>query len=237
MRRQIAYGARARRAVGRERERVQPARPAPHLSVPRVRRARPRAQARARPRPRRRAVRLGARARWSTRSARCESRRAGEVARSAPTGSATRSTTRGPTRAAATRSSRNYMAHHVGMSLVALTNALTGQLWQRRFHADPLVRVGGAAAARAHSAPARAPGAAGHRAPDEALPDPELERPVVREFDTPGHAAAARRAARPPAVHDHGQPLRRRVQPLRGPRGHALARRRHHATPPASSAT
>jgi cyclic beta-1,2-glucan synthetase len=33
-----------------------------------------------------------------------------------------------------------YMAHHVGMSLVALTNALQRQVWQRRFHADPLVR-------------------------------------------------------------------------------------------------
>lgn len=34
----------------------------------------------------------------------------------------------------------NYMAHHIGMSLVALTNALERQIWQRRFHADPLVR-------------------------------------------------------------------------------------------------
>ncbi|HEY5086520.1 MAG TPA: glucoamylase family protein, partial [Gemmatimonadaceae bacterium] len=33
-----------------------------------------------------------------------------------------------------------YMAHHIGMSLVALTNALQRQVWQRRFHADPLVR-------------------------------------------------------------------------------------------------
>ena len=36
---------------------------------------------------------------------------------------------------------RNYMAHHVGMSLVALTNVLTGQAWPRRFHADPLVQA------------------------------------------------------------------------------------------------
>ena len=41
---------------------------------------------------------------------------------------------------AASPSSSTYMAHHIGMSLVALTNALAGQLWQRRFHADPLVR-------------------------------------------------------------------------------------------------
>jgi len=33
-----------------------------------------------------------------------------------------------------------YMAHHVGMGLVALTNALTKGVWLNRFHADPLVR-------------------------------------------------------------------------------------------------
>jgi cyclic beta-1,2-glucan synthetase len=35
---------------------------------------------------------------------------------------------------------RAYMAHHVGMSIVAMANALRAQIWQRRFHADPLVR-------------------------------------------------------------------------------------------------
>ncbi|MEO5902913.1 MAG: glucoamylase family protein [Gemmatimonadaceae bacterium] len=33
-----------------------------------------------------------------------------------------------------------YMAHHIGMSLVALDNALHGNVWQLRFHADPVVR-------------------------------------------------------------------------------------------------
>ncbi|MGI9189740.1 MAG: GH36-type glycosyl hydrolase domain-containing protein, partial [Longimicrobiaceae bacterium] len=33
----------------------------------------------------------------------------------------------------------NYMAHHIGMSLLALANALHDRVWQRRFHADPLV--------------------------------------------------------------------------------------------------
>jgi hypothetical protein len=32
------------------------------------------------------------------------------------------------------------MAHHVGMSLVALDNVLRADIWQQRFHADPLVR-------------------------------------------------------------------------------------------------
>ncbi|HEX6668862.1 MAG TPA: glucoamylase family protein, partial [Gemmatimonadales bacterium] len=77
-----------------------------------------------------------------------------------------------------------WMAHHVGMSLVALTNALTGQVWQRRFHADPLVR---AAELLLHE---RVPRRIELQEPQtaragEALPDPELSRPVVREVDTP----------------------------------------------------
>ena len=36
---------------------------------------------------------------------------------------------------------RCHMAHHVGMTLVAIGNALLKQRWQQRFHADPLVRA------------------------------------------------------------------------------------------------
>src|SRR6185369_13967242 len=36
---------------------------------------------------------------------------------------------------------RNYMAHHVGMGLVALTNVLRDDPWPARFHADPLVKA------------------------------------------------------------------------------------------------
>jgi cyclic beta-1,2-glucan synthetase len=77
-----------------------------------------------------------------------------------------------------------YMAHHVGMSLVALTNALTAQVWQRRFHADSMVR---SVELLLHE---RAPRRLELQEPqvsraDEALPDPELERPVVREVATP----------------------------------------------------
>jgi cyclic beta-1,2-glucan synthetase len=79
---------------------------------------------------------------------------------------------------------RNYMAHHVGMSLVAFTNALTSQLWQRRFHSDPLVR---ATDLLLHE---RVPRRLVMQPPqvaraDDALPDAELERPAVREVDTP----------------------------------------------------
>ena len=34
-----------------------------------------------------------------------------------------------------------YMAHHIGMSFVALANALANNLWQRRFHTEPLARA------------------------------------------------------------------------------------------------
>src|SRR5690606_13628224 len=36
---------------------------------------------------------------------------------------------------------RNYMAHHLGMGLVSLNNLLSNDLWQQRFHAEPLVRA------------------------------------------------------------------------------------------------
>ncbi len=77
---------------------------------------------------------------------------------------------------------QTYMAHHVGMSLVALTNAVTGGIWQRRFHGDAMIR---AAELLLHE---RVPRRLELQAPqasraDEALPDPELERPVVREVD------------------------------------------------------
>jgi cellobiose phosphorylase len=79
---------------------------------------------------------------------------------------------------------RNYMAHHVGMGLVALTNALAGMAWQHRFHADALVR---AAELLLYE---RIPRRLVLQSPqtsraDEALPDPEHERPAVREVATP----------------------------------------------------
>jgi len=81
----------------------------------------------------------------------------------------------------------NYMAHHVGMTLAALANVLGDGTWQRRFHADPLVR---AAELLLHE---RIPRRLALQEPQgvrpgEALPDPELERPAVREIhvaDTP----------------------------------------------------
>jgi cyclic beta-1,2-glucan synthetase len=79
---------------------------------------------------------------------------------------------------------KNYMAHHVGMSLVALTNVLTGELWQRRFHEDPLIRATELLLFE------RVPRRVVLQVPqtahaDEAMPDPDLERPTVREIDEP----------------------------------------------------
>ncbi|MEJ7813281.1 MAG: glucoamylase family protein [Gemmatimonadaceae bacterium] len=77
-----------------------------------------------------------------------------------------------------------YMAHHVGMSLVALTNALTDQLWQRRFHADPMVKA--AELLLYERIPRRLVLQDPQDAEaDESLPDPDLERPAVREIATP----------------------------------------------------
>ena len=78
----------------------------------------------------------------------------------------------------------NYMAHHIGMSLVALTNTLRAGVWPRRFHQDPMVR---SAELLLHE---RIPRAlllqqAQETQTSEGLPDPALDRPTERQIDTP----------------------------------------------------
>ena len=78
---------------------------------------------------------------------------------------------------------RCHMAHHVGMTLVALTNALLAQRWQHRFHADPMVR------AAQLLLDERVPRRLDFQAPQPAPPvdtPPGLiaDRPVVREYET-----------------------------------------------------
>src|SRR5262249_51996794 len=78
-----------------------------------------------------------------------------------------------------------YMAHHIGMGLAALTNALTACRWQHRFHADPLVRA--AELLLYERIPRRVMFQEAQVARAEAsLPDPELARPAVRRFATAG---------------------------------------------------
>ncbi|HEX9108267.1 MAG TPA: glucoamylase family protein, partial [Longimicrobiales bacterium] len=76
----------------------------------------------------------------------------------------------------------SYMAHHIGMSLVALTNALSRDVWQTRFHSDPLVR---AAELLLYE---RIPRLlvlqeAQVARPADGRPDPELEERAVRQLD------------------------------------------------------
>ncbi len=75
-----------------------------------------------------------------------------------------------------------YMAHHVGMSLVAFTNVLHQEIWQARFHADPLVK---SAELLLHErVPRRLTMQDAQQVrPDEARPDSERSQPVVREVD------------------------------------------------------
>ncbi|MFN2316441.1 MAG: GH36-type glycosyl hydrolase domain-containing protein [Gemmatimonadales bacterium] len=77
-----------------------------------------------------------------------------------------------------------YMAHHLGMGLVALTNTLAAHVWQHRFHADPLVR---SAELLLHE---RIPRRLVYQASQVARREEQVravagERPAVRQFDTP----------------------------------------------------
>ncbi len=75
-----------------------------------------------------------------------------------------------------------FMAHHIGMSIVALNNALNRQIWPRRFHTDPLVRS--AELVLQERIPRRlvmqdVSGTDAARVPSE------TEKPAVREIETP----------------------------------------------------
>ena len=77
-----------------------------------------------------------------------------------------------------------YMAHHMGMGLIALTNVLGGHIWQQRFHANPVVR---SAELLLHE---RIPRRLVLHEPqadraDTSLPEAEEEQPAVRLIDTP----------------------------------------------------
>ena len=121
-----------------------------------------------------------------------------------------------------------YMAHHIGMGLVALTNAMTRDLWPHRFHTDALVRsaelvlferiprrfvLQDAQTGELEERPRR--GAAA------------LEKPAARSFDTADTPQPASGIARASAVHRDDHQRRRRVQPVRPAGRHPVARRRH----------
>jgi cyclic beta-1,2-glucan synthetase len=75
-----------------------------------------------------------------------------------------------------------FMAHHIGMSIVALTNALDRQIWPRRFHLDPLVRS--AELVLQERIPRRLT-VQDVQGDDAARVPSEMEKPAVREIETP----------------------------------------------------
>src|SRR5688500_4842517 len=75
-----------------------------------------------------------------------------------------------------------YMAHHVGVSLVALDNVLNQQIWPRRFHTDPLVRS--AELVLQERIPRRLT-VQDVQGDDAARVPSETEKPAVREVETP----------------------------------------------------
>ncbi len=79
---------------------------------------------------------------------------------------------------------RSYMAHHQGMGLLAMTNCLLGDVMQRRFHAEPMVRA--TDLLLQERLPLAAPLVDAHG--DEASPPPVVRDPLLpmsRRLTTP----------------------------------------------------
>ena len=131
---------------------------------------------------------------------------------------------------------RAFMAHHQGMSLVALDNLLNRDVMQRRFHAEPLVQ------ATELLLQERVPRgvAAAHPRAEEVLSGRlvrTLTGLVSRSYDTPDLADAAHATALERHVLGDGDDGRRRLLALRAFGRHALARGRRRATATARSVT
>ena len=143
--RQMQYGDAARRAVGHLGVGVQRAGSREELSVPRLRRARPRPEARPRRRSGRRAVCLDpggaarADARCSPTSSGCSAQ--GMSGRYGFYEAIDYTPERVPPEHKGGVVLRTWMAHHQGMSLLALDNLLNGSPMQQRFHSDPRVQA------------------------------------------------------------------------------------------------
>ena len=75
-----------------------------------------------------------------------------------------------------------YMAHHIGMSLVAFDNVLNRQIWQERFHSDPIVRS--AELILQERIPRRLVIQSLATQDDVAHVPSETQKPAVREIDT-----------------------------------------------------
>jgi len=76
-----------------------------------------------------------------------------------------------------------YMAHHIGMSIVAFDNVLNRNVWQTRFHTDPIVRS--AELLLQERIPRRLVMQDVQQQDDAMRVLMETEKPAVRELDTP----------------------------------------------------
>jgi cyclic beta-1,2-glucan synthetase len=111
---------------------------------------------------------------------------------------------------------RAYMAHHQGMTLVALANVLRSGVMRARFHADPVIQA--SELLLQERTPRDVPVA--RRREEDARPareEQEPARPIARRYTSP-HGAALEW---PLQRHDNGR--RRRLQSLARSRGHTLA--------------
>src|SRR5687767_2305432 len=79
-----------------------------------------------------------------------------------------------------------YMAHHIGMSFVALANALADHLWQRRFHSEPLARA--VELVLHERIPRRLVMQEAQESDDGGRVPVETEKPAVRLIETPDTA-------------------------------------------------
>ncbi len=76
-----------------------------------------------------------------------------------------------------------YMAHHIGMSIVAFDNALNGNVWQSRFHSDALVRS--TELILQERIPRRLVVQRVEHGDEPMRLPSETDKPAVRELDTP----------------------------------------------------
>ena len=230
----------ARRAMGHLRVGLQRPGSREELPVPRLRRARARAEARTRRRPGGRSVRqhAGGAARRRGRGAAISSasRTLGMGGRYGFYEAIDFTPERTPEGAARGVVLPTYMAHHQGMSLLALDNALHDSPMQRRFHSDPRVQAADLLLQERipHQVPLKNPPIE----MAEHVPSPRTATSAaLRRYTTPHTLSPRTQLLVERVVLRDGYRRRRRLQPPPADRADPLARRRHDATPGAVSVT
>ena len=118
---------------------------------------------------------------------------------------------------------RAYMAHHQGMSLVALANVLHDGVMRARFHAEPMHASDRIAAAGTHSTERPGRPAQGLRRCRRPRIVRDLVPPVLRRFTSPHDPTPAHPPPLQRAIRGDGHRGGLRLQPLARPRGHAMA--------------